>query len=114
MVRRETPLDPIAILRALETSNVDYVIIGGVAVQAHGHVRTTQDVDITPDPDPRNIERLAAALRDLGAVPAGSGSEDRDSLDFVEAMSHGRVLELDTTAGGLDVHPAPRGAPPYV
>jgi hypothetical protein len=31
---------------------VDYVIVGGLALQAHGHVRTTVDVDVLPRPDP--------------------------------------------------------------
>ncbi|MCW3018205.1 MAG: hypothetical protein JWN10_513, partial [Solirubrobacterales bacterium] len=36
--------DPVEVFRALNGHHVDYLIIGGVAVQAYGHVRTTQDV----------------------------------------------------------------------
>ena len=52
MTRREVPLEASAILRELADHAVDYIVIGGLAVQAHGHTRTTQDLDIVPNPDP--------------------------------------------------------------
>ncbi len=67
----DTPTDPVEIFRVLNGHAVDYLIIGGVAVQAYGHVRTTQDVDVIVAPDMRNLERLAAALSELGARPKG-------------------------------------------
>ena len=43
------------------------MLIGGLALAAHGVVRGTKDVDIVPDPDPVNIKRLAAALAAMSA-----------------------------------------------
>jgi hypothetical protein len=107
MKRRETPLDAAEILRALERHAVDYVLIGGMAVQAHGHVRTTQDADVFPSPEAGNLERLAAALAALGARPAsGASSAAPTAVDLAAAPVH--VLETD--AGGLDVHRSPPGA----
>src|SRR5262245_33426822 len=63
----DTPLDAERILRALAEHRVDYVLIGGLAVQTHGHVRTTNDADLIPAPTLANLERLAATLRELGA-----------------------------------------------
>lgn len=63
------------ILRALAEHKVDYVLIGGLAVQTHGHVRTTNDADLIPAPDPANLERLAAALRSLDARVLNPGEE---------------------------------------
>jgi len=40
------------------------VVIGGVAVQAHGNPRTTLDVDFEAAPELANTERLAGALND--------------------------------------------------
>jgi hypothetical protein len=40
----DEPLDPERIFAALDARNVDYVVIGGIAVQVHGHVRMTNDV----------------------------------------------------------------------
>jgi hypothetical protein len=53
MTRREVPLDAARILQGLFAFEVAYTVIGGLAVQAHGHTRTTQDVDLVPRPDPR-------------------------------------------------------------
>lgn len=101
MTRRETPLDASQILVELARYAVDYVLIGGLAVQAHGHVRTTQDADLFPAPDADNIRRLAAALSALGAGPL--------TADAFAAS----VLVLDTDAGGVDVHRQPPGAGRY-
>jgi len=89
---------------------VDYVIIGGVAVQAHGHTRTTQDLDVVPDAAPENLARLGAALAELGARPAGGG---RDRTDLAVRLTEEESLALDTDGGGVDIHMSPPGAPPY-
>lgn len=44
----DEPLDPERIFAALDARKVDYVVIGGIAVQVHGHVRMTNDVDLIP------------------------------------------------------------------
>jgi hypothetical protein len=58
---------PAALFRTLEANGVGYVAIGGVAAVAHGAQARTPDVDLVPAPEPENLERIAAALRDLGA-----------------------------------------------
>jgi predicted nucleotidyltransferase len=109
VTRRETPLDPVAILEALDRHRVQYVLIGGLAVQAHGHVRTTQDVDVFPLRDPRNLEHLAAGLAELGARPAAGHAGTPTAKALAEAATH----VLETPAGGLDVHFDPPGAAPW-
>jgi predicted nucleotidyltransferase len=110
VTRRETPLDAAAILQALARHEVEYVLIGGLAVQAHGHVRTTQDVDVFPRRDPDNLARLERALSEIGARPApGRGSRSPGPKALAAASTH--VLETD--AGGLDVHFDPLGAAPW-
>jgi len=49
---------------------IAHIIIGGVAVAAHGYPRPTMDLDVVPDPDRINLTRLADALAELHAVPA--------------------------------------------
>lgn len=107
MTRRELPLEADAILRALDQFDVDYVLIGGLAVQTHGHPRTTQDLDLVPEPSAENLARLQNALSSLGARRVG-----RTSPEPIRIPAEG-VLELDTDAGGVDVHLAPPGAAPY-
>jgi len=63
--------DPEALFRALHKAGIRYVLIGGWAVNAHGHHRYTGDVDICPDPEHANLERLAALLRGLNASALG-------------------------------------------
>ena len=55
------------IFAALDAHGVDYVVVGGIAVQVHGHVRMTNDLHLIPAPAPANLKRLAGALRDLHA-----------------------------------------------
>jgi Nucleotidyl transferase AbiEii toxin, Type IV TA system len=107
VTRREIPLDAAVILRTLSEYDVDYVLIGGLAVQTHGHPRTTQDLDLIPKPSPENLARLQDALSALGARPVGARAPAK-----VEVPSEG-ALELDTVAGGVDVHIDPPGAAPY-
>lgn len=63
---------PLELLKRLNESDVRYVVIGGLAVGAWGHVRGTDDVDIVPDPSSDNLERLADVLERLdGRVVVG-------------------------------------------
>jgi len=71
----EAPLDAEVILEVLAGHAVEYVIVGGLAVQTHGHVRTTVDIDVFPGPERSNLERLADALNELDARVLNHGSE---------------------------------------
>lgn len=63
---------PLELLKRLNESDVRYVVIGGLAVGAWGHVRGTDDVDIVPDPSAENLERLTDVLERLdGRVVVG-------------------------------------------
>lgn len=106
----ETPLDAERILRALAEHGVDYVLIGGLAVQTHGHVRTTNDADLIPAPNPANMRRLAAALRSLEARVINEGVEDM-TVD-AKMLSQATIWQFVTRDGGIDVmHEAPGGRP---
>src|SRR4029077_8985317 len=58
-----------AILRALNDSNVRYLIVGGLAVVAHGYVRYTADVDMFLDLERENTLRAMKALEAIGYRP---------------------------------------------
>lgn len=58
-----------AIVRALNTAGVRYLIAGGLAVNAHGYVRFTKDVDIVIALDADNIVDAFNALATLGYKP---------------------------------------------
>lgn len=110
MAEPEIPLDAERILRALAENGVDYVLIGGLAVQTHGHVRTTNDADLIPAPDPANLERLAATLRSLDARVLNPGQEDTE-ID-AGMLPRATIWQFVTRDGGIDVmHEVPGGRP---
>ncbi len=58
-----------AIVSALNAAGVRYLVVGGLAVVAHGYVRFTADVDLVLDPDDSSIRRSVDALAALGYRP---------------------------------------------
>jgi hypothetical protein len=67
MATSERLFQPQEILETLVRFGVDFVIVGGVAVQAHGYLRGTGDLDVIPRPSSLNLSRLGEALADLEA-----------------------------------------------
>lgn len=61
------PLLPI--LRALRDAEVDFVVVGGVAVVLHGHPRMTIDLDVVVDLERENVQRAMEALTAVGLRP---------------------------------------------
>jgi hypothetical protein len=98
------PLDPVRIFESLQRHEVEYLTIGGVAVNVHGHVRNTRDIDVLIEWTLENMQRLAAALDDLGAKIFGV---DADLLDVdprnADDLYNGGNFTLRTAAGGLDL-----------
>ena len=61
-----------AIVAALDRARVEYVIVGGLAVIAHGYERLTKDLDLVIRLQPENIARGIRALQEIGyrmAIP---------------------------------------------
>ncbi|HSF47649.1 MAG TPA: hypothetical protein VLA73_04735, partial [Burkholderiales bacterium] len=58
-----------AIVGALNHENVRYLIVGGLAVAAHGYGRVTFDVDLVVQLQPENVNRAVDALERLGYRP---------------------------------------------
>jgi len=54
------------LLERLVRAEIRFVLVGGLAVNAWGYMRGTQDVDVVPDPDPKNLAKLDSLLRELG------------------------------------------------
>jgi hypothetical protein len=58
-----------AIFRALQEADARYLVVGGVAVIAHGYVRLTKDLDLVLDLSTDHLSRALAALQSLGYRP---------------------------------------------
>jgi hypothetical protein len=103
---------PLALLGQLAGAGVDFVVIGAIAVVAHGHIRTTRDLDITYATDRGNLEKLGAVLVELDARLRGVAQ----IVPFVpdgRTLRGAELLTLETGYGALDLLAAPPGAPPY-
>jgi hypothetical protein len=98
------PLDPECLFRALRDHEVDYVLIGGLAAVLHGSPAMTNDADIVPARDGRNLERLAGALRALRARLRVSDTPDGVEFDPHPALLQSMAtLILTTRCGDLDL-----------
>jgi hypothetical protein len=109
------PLDVRSLVEALDRHGVDYVVIGGVATQVHGHRRTTMDLDITPGPDSENVRRLAAALDELDAQPTDPelAQADFPATDPERLALAAIVPPLLTRHGHVHILKEPKGARPF-
>jgi len=105
------PLDAGGLLDALHRNDVRFVVIGGLAVGIHGHMRTTLDLDIVPDPASDNIARLVAMLTQIDATVR---SKDRfDPARHERPLRRGANATLTTRHGGLDIVQRIDGVPSY-
>lgn len=58
-----------AIARGLNEAGVPFIVVGGLAVNAHGYGRATQDIDLVISLDPAAVRRAFQALASLGYGP---------------------------------------------
>jgi len=100
-----SPLDVEGLLTALDEADVHFVVIGGFAVGAHGYPRATKDLDIVPDPDPDNLERLAAVVAGLDAEVLGMDefAEEEVVQPDLAGLRMGGNFVLATSRGRLDI-----------
>jgi len=98
---------PDELLLALRRADVEFVVIGGVAVGVHGHVRATKDLDIVPDPALDNLTRLAGLLSQLDARQVGEGEFLAEELPYdptdPSQLAEGANFRLETRFGPLDI-----------
>jgi hypothetical protein len=57
------------IFKVLADAHVDYVVVGGIAVILHGHLRATRDLDLVVDLQPDNCLTALQALAGIGLTP---------------------------------------------
>ena len=107
-------LDLARLLEVLDRHKVAYVLIGGLAAVYHGSPFPTEDLDITPQTDRENLERLAAALDALGArVRTDSEPVGLPFTCDADSLAASNTLNLTTDAGDLDLTFEPAGTAGY-
>ena len=109
-------LDPQNLLSILIKHKVPFVVIGGYAVNIHGYLRATEDIDIIFSRSEESEAQLFSALKELGAkwvtndIDPGTGLERAAdiSLEYIKSK---HVMLLETDLGYLDIFDYLPGAP---
>jgi hypothetical protein len=94
--------DLLGLIRVLSQAGVQYIIVGGVAANVHGALRTTLDLDVVYSRERENVARLAAALRPYNPYPRGAPA----GLPFIfdaATIERGLNFSLTTSLGDLDL-----------
>lgn len=104
-------LQLIPLLRRLAQESIDFLVIGGVAVEIHGYARFTKDLDIVYATNAANLERLGSVLLELGARLRGF--EDLPFVPDVHTLRRAQILTLVTPLGSLDLLVDPEGSARY-
>ena len=90
------------LIRRLSESEVECIVVGGLAGVIHGSSRLTQDVDLVYARTPANIGRLVAALKPyspyLRGAPPGLPFEWSEA-----AVGRGLNFTLTTGIGDIDL-----------
>lgn len=101
------------LLRRLTEAEVEFVVVGGLALNAWGVVRGTKDVDIVVAPQPENLKRVGEV-----AVAAGGHVQQGESLlggpiSIASALAGGEQVAIETELGRLDVVQGLDGIPRF-
>ena len=92
------------LVRRLLEADVKFVLIGGLAAQAHGSTSLTSDLDIVPSWDRDNLRKVARILSDIAAVRHGVAADAPPLPPLDErALLAGAVFTLTTEYGRFDL-----------
>lgn len=103
---RSHPLRIWDLLAALVAGDVEFFVIGGVAVAVYGFERATKGLDVIPAPDLENLARLHAVLVEHEAEPIELAEFRPEELPYTlspEGLAHGGNWFLMTRLGRVDV-----------
>jgi hypothetical protein len=102
-----------ALAAALLAHEVEFVVVGGVAVAAHGYLRSTRDLDVVPNPEPANLRRLARALVNINASLPLADGRPFDVTRDLRRLERRANMTLETEHGAIDVIQRGPGVPSF-
>lgn len=101
------------LLRRLTEADVEFVVVGGLALNAWGVVRGTKDVDVVIGTDTENIKRVAeVAVAANGHVQQGEALLG-STFSIAAALAGGTQVAIETDLGRLDVVQGLDGVPSF-
>ncbi len=101
------------LLRRLVAADVRFVLIGGLALNAWGVVRGTKDVDVAVDPEPDNLNAVAAVAAAANGVVQRPEAIAGSAFSIAALLSEGERVLIDTELGPLDIVQGLEGVPSY-
>lgn len=101
------------LLRRLSEAGVEFVLIGGLAVNAWGVVRGTKDVDVVVAPNPENLRRVAEAAVEAHGHVQREESFLSTPFSIAAELASGQRVAIETELGLLDVVQGLDGLPGY-
>jgi hypothetical protein len=97
------PEDWRAFIESLNSNEVEYLVVGAVALAHHGFPRYTGDLDVLVRNSPDNAKRLESALEEFGFASLGL-----KAADFVDSY---RVIQLGVPPSRIDLVTSITGVP---
>lgn len=97
---------------AMASNEVDFVVIGGIALSIHATAYITFDIDFAYSRSKDNLIKIAKAIAPFEPRPRGFPKE----LPFVwdvSTLSNGSVFTLDTSIGEIDLLSEVKGIGDY-
>lgn len=96
-------------MQTLVDFDVEFVVIGGFASRIHGSPLNTNDLDICYSREPRNLERLASALKEMNSRLRGAPDDVPFPLDAA-TLKAGDHFTFLTKYGAFDILGTPAGS----
>ena len=97
------PKDFSEFIELLNANEVDYLVIGGYAVNAHGYNRYTRDIDFWIWMSPNNLTALTKSLNEFGFASLRLSEEDfKDPKAVVQLGYEPHRIDLLVDVDGLD------------
>jgi hypothetical protein len=88
---------------ALNAADAEYLVVGALALAAHGHIRATKDLDVWVRASPENAKRVHGALTAFGAPLQDLTIDDLASPDLVFQIGVAPVrVDIITSIDGVE------------
>ncbi len=101
------------LLRRLAEAEAEFVVVGGLAVNAWGVVRGTKDVDVVVAPEIDNLKRVAEVAVEAGGRVQKGETLLGSAISIAAALASGEQVAIETDLGRLDVVQGLDGVPSY-
>ena len=91
------------LLGSLVQAEIDFVVVGGLALGAWGVVRGTRALEVVVDEKPANLTNLAVLAESLDCRVQDADAFLSSATAIGELLRAGARVQIETTIGPLDV-----------